>query len=79
MIEHQPDHISFMNTGHEINRTAILDLHVPLKLSVVRSDHLILRSLSMNSLSRLTEHTRHMRITVLIGRPNFNTFLNQQI
>ena len=41
---HQPGHISIMNTGHEINLTAILDLHVPLTLSVtsinVRSDRL---------------------------------------
>ena len=27
-------HISIMNTGHEINLTVILDLHVPLTLSV---------------------------------------------
>ena len=61
MFKHQPDHISIMNTGHEINLTAILDLHVPLALSVtsinVRS--VILRSLSMNILSRLTERTRN--------------------
>ena len=41
---HQPGHISIMNTGHEINLTANLDLHVPLTLSVtsinVRSDRL---------------------------------------
>ena len=30
MFKHQPGHISVMNTGHEINLTAILDLHVPL-------------------------------------------------
>ena len=44
MFKHQPGHISVMNTGHEINFTAILDLHVPLTLSVtsinVRSDRL---------------------------------------
>ena len=42
----QPGHIStcIMNTGHEINLTAIFDLHVPLALSVTsinaRSDRL---------------------------------------
>ena len=40
----QAGHISIMNTGHEINLTAILDLHVPLTLSItninVRSDRL---------------------------------------
>ena len=44
MFKHQPGHISIMNTGHEINLTAILDLHVPLTLSVtsinVRFDRL---------------------------------------
>ena len=44
MFKHQPGHISVMNTGHEINLTAILDLLVPLTLSVtsinVRSDRL---------------------------------------
>ena len=44
MFKHQPGHVSIMNTGHEINLTAILDLHVPLALSVtsinVRSDRL---------------------------------------
>ena len=42
MFKHQPAHISIMNTGHEINLTPILDLHVPLALSVVnvRSDRL---------------------------------------
>ena len=44
MFKHQPGHISIMNTGHEINLTAILDLYVPLALSVtsinVRSDRL---------------------------------------
>ena len=44
MFKHQPGHISIMNTGHEINLTAILGLHVLLKLSVtgidVRSDRL---------------------------------------
>ena len=44
MFKHKPGHISIMNTGHEINHTAILDLQVPLKLSVtsinVRSDRL---------------------------------------
>ena len=44
MFKHQPGHISIMNTGHEINLTAILDLHVPLALSVtslnVHSDRL---------------------------------------
>ena len=34
MFKHQPGHISIMNTGHEINLTAILDLHVLLALSV---------------------------------------------
>ena len=45
MFKHQPGHISIMNTRHEINLTAILDLQVPLKLSVtsinVCSDRLI--------------------------------------
>ena len=45
MFKHQPGHISIMNTGHEINHTAIPDLHIPLTLSVtsinVRSDRLI--------------------------------------
>ena len=36
MFKHQPGHISIMNTRHEINLTAILDLHVPLALSVTR-------------------------------------------
>ena len=44
MFKHQPGHISIINNGHEINLTAILDLHVPLTLSVtsinVRSDRL---------------------------------------
>ena len=41
MFKHLPGHISIMNTGHEINLTAILDLNVPLALSVhVRSDRL---------------------------------------
>ena len=44
MFNHQPGHIFIMNTGHEINFTAILDLYVPLTLSVtsinVRSDRL---------------------------------------
>ena len=44
MFKNQPGHISIMNTGHEINLTAILDLHVPLTLSVttinVRFDRL---------------------------------------
>ena len=45
-FKHQSGHISIMNTGHEINLTVILDLHVhvPLTLSVtsinVRSDRL---------------------------------------
>ena len=34
MFKHQPCHISIMNTGHEINLTVILDLHVSLTLSV---------------------------------------------
>ena len=34
MFKHQPGHISIMNTGHEIKLTAILDLHVPLTLSI---------------------------------------------
>ena len=42
MFKQQPCHISIMNTGHEINLTAVLD--VPLTLSVisinVRSDRL---------------------------------------
>ena len=42
MFKHQPGHISIMNTGLEINLTAILDLQVLLTLSVtsinVRSD-----------------------------------------
>ena len=44
MFKHQPGHIYIMNTGYEINLTAILDLHVPLTLSVtsinVRFDRL---------------------------------------
>ena len=44
MFKHQPGHISIMNTGHEINLNAILDLHVLLALSVtstsLRSDPL---------------------------------------
>ena len=44
MFKHQPGHIFIMNTGHEINFTVILDLHVPLALSVTsingRSDRL---------------------------------------
>ena len=44
MFKHQPGQISIMNTGHEISLTGILDLHVPLTLSVtsinVRSDRL---------------------------------------
>ena len=44
MFKHQPGQISIMNTGHEINLIAILDLHVSLTLSVtninVRSDRL---------------------------------------
>ena len=78
MFKHQPGHISIMNTEHEIKLTAILDLHVPLTLSVtsMRSDRLIVRSLSMNSLSRLTERTRHAHNN---GRSNLKTLLNQQI
>ena len=34
MFKHHPGHISIMNTGHKMNITAILDLHVPLTLSV---------------------------------------------
>ena len=34
MFKHQPGHISIMNTGREIKLTVILDLHVPLTLSV---------------------------------------------
>ena len=34
MFKDQPGHIYIMNTGHEINLTANLDLHVPLTLSV---------------------------------------------
>ena len=37
MFKHQPGHISIMNSGHEINLIAILDLHVPLALSVITS------------------------------------------
>ena len=44
MFKHQPGHIPIMNTGHEINLIAILDLHVPLTLSFtiinVRSNQL---------------------------------------
>ena len=44
MFQHQPGYISVMNTGHEINLISILDLHVPLTLSVtsinVHSDRL---------------------------------------
>ena len=44
MFTQQPGHISIMKNGHEINLTAILDLYVPLTLSVtsinVRSDRL---------------------------------------
>ena len=35
MFKHQPGHISIINTGHEINLIAILDLHVPLALSFI--------------------------------------------
>ena len=34
MFKQQSGYISIMNNGHEINLTAILDLHVPLTLSV---------------------------------------------
>ena len=34
MFKHQPGHISVMNNGHEINLIAILDIHVPMMLSV---------------------------------------------
>ena len=34
MFKHQPGHISIMNTGHEINLTAILDLRGTVKKSV---------------------------------------------
>ena len=44
MFQHQPGHTSIINTGHEKNLTAILNLHVPLTLSVtsinVRSERL---------------------------------------
>ena len=43
MFKHQPGHISSMNTGHEINLTAPLDLHLPLTSVTnvnVRSDRL---------------------------------------
>ena len=44
MFKQQPGHIFIMNTGHKINLTAILDLHVSLTLLVtsinVRSDRL---------------------------------------
>ena len=44
MFKHQPGLLSMMNTGHELNLTAIFDLHVPIKLSVasinMRSDRL---------------------------------------
>ena len=33
MFKHQSVHISIMNTGHEMNLTAILNLYVPLTLS----------------------------------------------
>ena len=39
MFKQQPGHIN-MNTGHEIELTAILDLHVPLTNINVRSDRL---------------------------------------
>ena len=59
MFKHQPGQISIMNTGHKINLTAILDLHIPLTLSVtsinVRSDE---------ALTRLTEHTRYAHKSV---------------
>ena len=44
MFKNQLGHISSMNTGYEINLTAILDLHIPLTLSFtstnVHSDRL---------------------------------------
>ena len=64
MFKHQPGHIYIMNTGHEINLTAILDLHVPLAFSVT----------SIN-----VRYALDMRITVLIGHLNLNTLPNQQI
>ena len=80
MFKHQPGHKSIMNTGHDINLTAILNLDIPLTLSVtsinVHSDRLntfpwIVWADWLNALD--------MRITVLIGRSNLNTLLNQQI
>ena len=64
MFKNQPGHISIMNTGHEINLTAILDLHVPLTLSVTTIS---------------VRYALDMRITVLIGRSNLNTLPYQQI
>ena len=44
MFKRHPGRISITNTGHEIKLTVILELHVPLPLSVtsinVRSDRL---------------------------------------
>ena len=53
MFQHQSGQISIMNFGHELNLTAILDLHVPLTLLF-----------STNSLRRLTERTRHAHNSV---------------
>ena len=55
MFKYQLGHMSVMNTRHEINLTAILDLHVPLALSVtiinVRSDRLNTYVLQVNFLN----------------------------
>ena len=61
MFKHQPDHLSIMNTGHEINLTAIFDLHVLLTLSVTSIN---VRSDRVNTLSRLTKSTRHVHNSV---------------
>ena len=64
MFKHHPGHISIMNTGHEINLTAILDLHVLLTLSVtsinVRSDRLN----TQKPFHEKTERTRHAHNSV---------------
>ena len=78
MFKHQPGQISIMNIGHEINLTAILDLYLTLTLSVtsinVRSDRLN----TQKPFHEETVRTRH-GITVLAGRSNLNTLLDQQI
>ena len=63
MFKHQPGHISIVNSGHKINLTAILDLHVPLTSVTsinVRSDRLNIQKL----FHERTECTRHAHNSV---------------